>query len=83
MINIFLVVTPFTDAPEILIFAVILGIFLMYISRSWGARIYSILAAGVWLYIAIVLREEAAIVIVMIGLIFVELYHAFIDRSDT
>lgn len=75
-------VTPFTETPEILIFAVILGIFLMVASRIWKQRVFDIFAVGVWLYLALNLYEETAIVITLAGLILYELYYTFIAKID-
>lgn len=82
MINIFLAtVVNFEETPEILLFGVILGAFLMVISRIWKQKIYSVLAVGVWLFMMFQLSDYVALLITFIGLMTVELYHAFISRA--
>jgi len=78
--KLYLLVSPFIDTPEILIFGALMGLALMILSRVFHATIFSILSCGVWLYMMIELAEEEAMIVVMIGLMAEELYHAFFGK---
>lgn len=82
MINLYTLASPFIDQPEVLLFSAVMGLTLMVFSRIWEARIYSIAAVGIWLYLAIELQEEPAIIITMIVLMCCELWYAFIAKAS-